>query len=73
MTLETETREMQPQAKERRSLQELGEAGEDPPLEPLEGEECRQHLDFGLLAPRSERIISFVFCHSVWGNVLEQP
>ena len=48
--------------------------GAESPLEPLEGANPHQHLDFGLLASRPvTRYISVVFSYSVCGNLSWQP
>ncbi|KAL0621498.1 hypothetical protein AAY473_009828 [Plecturocebus cupreus] len=44
---------MQPQVKNTRSYQKLGEARKDSPLEPLDGAQPCQHHDFELLASRT--------------------
>ena len=53
---------------------ELEEAKKNSPLEFLEGACPSWHLDFGLLASRTEKeYVSIVVSHWLCGNLLQQP
>lgn len=63
MRMQTESREMLPQA------EQLGR--QDSSLEPVEGAPPCQHLDFGLLASRTmEGSISVIISYPVCGHLL---
>lgn len=54
--------------------QQLNEAGQDPPLEPLDGAQPCGHLDFGLLAFRTgTEYIPVVLSPPVHGTSFLQP
>ena len=56
------------------SFEITGAGGTDAPLQPSEGAQHCQHLDFRLLLSRTAREhISAMLCHQLSGSLLQQP